>query len=119
MIHVSRRIDLEGRVRARAAAAKLNHLPLFRAAADGRHTLALITASDGLWPSRIGKHYGPQVVLVGDDPYPAGEALGPDAWGVSARRATVGALCRGSTGPEAAWIITEWYPPWRRYIATF
>ena len=64
----------------RAAAARLHQLPLFRAAADGRHALALITAPDAVWPARVTKNLGPQVVLLGDDPFPAGLSVGPDAW---------------------------------------
>ncbi len=64
----------------RAAAARLHQLPLFRGAADGVHALALISAPDSAWPARVSKHLGPQVVLVGDDPWPAGVSLGPDGW---------------------------------------
>jgi hypothetical protein len=33
------------------------------------------------WPKHFFKrHTRPTVVLVGDDPYPAGDSLGPDAW---------------------------------------
>ena len=64
----------------RAAAARLHQLPLFRAAADGVHALALINSPGALWPGRVSKYLGPQVVLVGDDPYPAGLSVGPDGW---------------------------------------
>ncbi len=79
MITLSSRDRLEAACE-RAAAARLHQLPLLRAATDGKHALALISAPDVNWPARVSKHLGAQVVLVGDDPWPAGVSLGPDGW---------------------------------------
>ncbi len=79
MLILSTRKHLEAACE-RAAAAKLHQLPLFRAAADGAHALALISTPDANWPARVSKHHGPQVVLIGDDPFPAGFSVGPADW---------------------------------------
>ena len=79
MITLSSREHLEAACE-RATAARLHQLPLFRAAADGMHALALINAPDVGWSARVRKYLGPQVVLVGDDPWPGGVSVGPDAW---------------------------------------
>ena len=82
---LSTSVDLEAACQ-RAAAAGLPQLALFRGAADGRHTLAIISKADVAWPARVSKHLGPSIVVIGDDPYPNGHSIGPGGW-TCARRA--------------------------------
>ena len=81
-----RRPDLEAACDALARAAA-PHLPLARAAADGRLSLCFLNGPDAPWPARIlGELRLPVVELVGDDPGPHPEAaLGPQGWKAAER----------------------------------
>lgn len=70
--------DLE-RAAARASASRSPHLPLIRAAADGRVDFVFITDPVAVWPRRIERSNRPAIVIVGAD-MGADTDPQPDTW---------------------------------------
>jgi hypothetical protein len=86
----------------RLAAAGAPALPLFAAAAAGVIGLITLDRPGAKWPAReIESIAIPVVVLVGDDPYPHADALGPDGWACARRlKYWAGAAIIHGTGPH-------------------
>ena len=75
------------RLGAKMMHAGANHmLRWVQAAQRGELAVAGIESPTASFPSRVVERWKrPAIILVGDDPWPNGEALGPDGW-ASARR---------------------------------
>ena len=78
-------------------------LPLVRAAADGRIALAWAIGPDVDWPLKAVTLARPAVILIGDDPFSKGAAIGPAGWAIAKRLRTWprGVIIHGAEGrPE-------------------
>ncbi len=83
--HVTDRATLN-KAAERMAAMNGPQLPLIRAAADGLISVFFFEHPDAAWPTRtIERQTRPAVCLVGDDPHPNGEAVGPNGWSCATR----------------------------------
>ena len=120
------------------AAANDPHLPLMQAASDGRIALGWAIRPGAGWPFQaVAAVQRPAVFLIGDDPWPNGEAVGPAGWDALARQLRTWArsvIVHGGAGaPEhyreavraaeltgrCAMIETGsvWVEAWGRYLA--